>query len=129
MALLAVGENCERLEPADRLAFLIDCQSYFAALAEAINAARRQILLIGWSFDPRTRLAPDGLFRREAPDEIGRLLIAVSKKIPSVDVRVLVWRSALAISATQGFFPHRARGWFRNTGVRFALDDTVPFGA
>ena len=41
----------------------------------------------------------------------------------------LVWRSALPISATQDFFPHRARAWFRGTPVRFELDDTVPLGA
>ncbi len=87
--------------------------------------------MIGCELRPEgyTTLALDGLFRREAPDEIGRLLIAASKKIPSLDIRVLIWRSALAISATQGFFPYRAKAWFWNTAVRFALDDTVPFGA
>jgi phosphatidylserine/phosphatidylglycerophosphate/cardiolipin synthase-like enzyme len=42
---------------------------------------------------------------------------------------VLIWHSALPISASQDFFPHKARRWFRNTGVKFRLDDAVPFGA
>ena len=122
MALLVAGETCARLESADRLAFMVDCQSYFAALAAAISAARRQVFLLGWTFDPRTRLAPDGLVRHGAPDEIGRLLIAACEKNPALDVRVLIWRSALPISATQDFFPHRAKAWFEDTGVQFPLD-------
>ncbi|MHB8529568.1 MAG: phospholipase D-like domain-containing protein [Caulobacteraceae bacterium] len=129
MSFLEPGETCWRIEAAGRLAFLIDYQSYFSALEAALKVARRQILLIGWSFDPRTRLAPDGLVRSGAPDEIGRRLIEVCAQRPALDVRVLIWRSALAISATQGFFPHRAKDWFKGTGVAFALDDTVPFGA
>ncbi len=129
MALLSAGETCWRLETADEIAFLIDCQSYFAALASAIRAARRQIIVLGWSFDPRTRLTPDGLAGRSTLDEIAALLIEARRRRPEIDVRVLIWRSSLAISATQGFLPHRAKARFRNTGVRFALDDTVPFGA
>jgi phosphatidylserine/phosphatidylglycerophosphate/cardiolipin synthase-like enzyme len=44
-------------------------------------------------------------------------------------VRLLIWKSALPISASQEFFPHRARAYFRDTPVHFRLDDAVPFGA
>src|SRR5581483_1544175 len=36
---------------------------------------------------------------------------------------------ALPISASQDFFPHRARGWFRGAPVHFRLDSSVPSGA
>jgi phosphatidylserine/phosphatidylglycerophosphate/cardiolipin synthase-like enzyme len=104
---------------------LLDCQDYFATLLGAMRRARRSIHLLGWSFDPRTRLAPED----SEPSEIGRTLIDLARANPSLDVRLLVWRSALPISATQSGFPHRARAWFRGTPVRFELDDTVPLGA
>jgi phosphatidylserine/phosphatidylglycerophosphate/cardiolipin synthase-like enzyme len=128
-ALLRPRETCWRIEPASRVKVLIADQNYFAALAEALSAAKRSILIVGWSFDPRTRLAPDGHWQSPAPDEIGRTLIALADANPGLDVRVLIWRSALPISATQHFFPHRAKAWFRRTKVNFRLDAQIPFGA
>jgi phosphatidylserine/phosphatidylglycerophosphate/cardiolipin synthase-like enzyme len=129
MSFLQPGETCWRVETARRAAFVVDYQAYYLALLEALPRAERQILLVGWSFDPRTRLMPDGEARNDAPDAIGRLLIQLAHDRPELDIHVLIWRSALAISATQGFFPHRAEGWFKGTRVRFLLDNSVPFGA
>ncbi|HZZ37396.1 MAG TPA: phospholipase, partial [Caulobacteraceae bacterium] len=129
MALLQTGRTCWRVDEASRVAFLIDYQDYYAALVAALEKARRQVLVLGWSFDPRTRTRPDGRPDGAAPDAIGRLLIGLTERRPDLDVRVLIWRSALAISATQDFFPHRAKGWFKGTAVEFRLDATVPFGA
>ncbi|HXQ15410.1 MAG TPA: phospholipase D-like domain-containing protein [Caulobacteraceae bacterium] len=124
MGLLRAAETCWRLGPTGRVKVLVDCQDYFATLLGALRQARRSIHLLGWSFDPRARLAPED----PAATEIGRTLIDLAAANPSLDVRLLVWRSALPISATQSGFPHRARSWFRDTRVRFELDDTVPLG-
>src|SRR5580658_11301555 len=101
MGLLRAGDTCWRLGPAGRLRVLIDGQDYFRVLLEALRAARRSIHLLGWSFDPRTRLTPEG------PDqaELGRTLVDLAWANPGLDVRLLVWRSALPISATQSGFP------------------------
>ncbi len=129
MALLQPGETCWRVERADRATFLVDTQAYFAAARQALAKARRQVLLLGWGFDPRTRLQPDGSEAPDEPDEIGNILIRLSEEQPELDIRVLIWRSALPISASQEFFPHRAHEWFTGTRVNFRLDDGVPFGA
>lgn len=125
MAILDEGVTCWRVVTADRAAILIDGQAYYAALSAALNSARRQILLLGWSFDSRTHLAPEAA----ALGDIGDLLIGLSQGNPDLDVRVLIWRSALAVSITQGFFPHRARAKFAGTAVKFRLDASTPFGA
>jgi phosphatidylserine/phosphatidylglycerophosphate/cardiolipin synthase-like enzyme len=125
MGLLRAAETCWRLGPTGRVRVLVDCQDYFATLLGALRQARRSIHLLGWSFDPRTRLAPED----PATTEFGRTLIDLAAANPLLDVRLLVWRSAFPISATQSGFPHRARSWFRGTPVRFELDDTVPLGA
>jgi phosphatidylserine/phosphatidylglycerophosphate/cardiolipin synthase-like enzyme len=104
---------------------LVDGQDYFRVLLQAMRKARRSIHLLGWSFDPRARLTPD----HADPAQLGHLLIELSKTNPALDTRLLIWRSALPISATQSGFPHRARAWFKDTRVRFELDDKVPLGA
>jgi phosphatidylserine/phosphatidylglycerophosphate/cardiolipin synthase-like enzyme len=129
MTVLRPGDTCWRTERADRAAFLIDTEAYFTAVFDAIQKARRSILLLGWGFDPRTRLFPDGYDGPDDPDEVGRILVELACERPELDVRLLIWKSALPISATQEFFPHKARKWFEKTPVKFVLDDQVPFGA
>lgn len=128
-SVLRPGETCWRTARADRAAFLVDTQAYFTAVFDALQKARRSVLLLGWGFDPRTRLFPDGYDGPDDPDEVGRILIELARARPELDVRLLIWRSAFAIAAQQEFFPHKARRWFKNTPVKFRLDDQVPFGA
>ena len=114
---------------AGRVCLLIDSAAYFAAAMSVLKRARHSILLLGWSFDPRTRLHPRPEEDDDAPDEIGNVLKALARARPDLDVRVLIWKSALPISATQHFFPHRAQAWFHGSPVRFRLDASVPYGA
>ena len=129
MSVLIPGETCWRTEGADRIAFLVDTEAYFTALYEAMQKARRSVLILGWGFDPRTRLFPDGYDGPDDPDEVGHVLLRLARDRPEVDIRLLIWKSALPIAATQEFFPHKARKWFEGTPVKFRLDDQVPFGA
>jgi len=129
MSLLIPGETCWRTEAAERCAFLIDTEAYFTALYEAFHKARRSILILGWGFDPRTRLFPDGYDGPDDPDEVGHVLLRLAQERPELDIRLLIWKSALPIAATQEFFPHKARKWFEGSRVRFRLDDRVPMGA
>lgn len=128
-SVLKPDETCWRTARADRAAFLVDTEAYFTAVFDALQQARRSVLLIGWGFDPRTRLFPDGYDGNDDPDEVGRILVELACAKPELDVHLLIWRSAFPIAAQQEFFPHKAREWFRNTPVHFRLDDQVPFGA
>ena len=56
---LAEGKNCWRIARADRVAFLIDGASYFAAFASAVERAKRSVLIVGWDFDSRIQLQHD----------------------------------------------------------------------
>ena len=127
-SLLTPGRNCWRVETADRFAVLMENAAYFDALRSALDKARRSIVILGWQFDPRTRLDP-----RSSPDDpqvqIGHQLRRLVKASPDLDVRILIWKSPLLIAASQGFYPHRARGWFRRRLVEFRLDPPPAFGA
>ncbi|MDP2215657.1 phospholipase D-like domain-containing protein [Phenylobacterium sp.] len=129
MSILTPGDTCWRRESAGRAAFLVDTEAYFNALAEILPKAQKSIYLLGWGFDPRTRLAPDGFDGPDDPDEIGRILVELSRRRPELDIRLLIWKSALPISASQNFFPHRGRRWFHDTTVQLRLDESVPLGA
>src|SRR5206468_7253462 len=109
MAVVRPGDSCCGTAQAHRASFVIDNRAYFAAVFDALQKARRSILLLGWGLDPRTRLFPDGYDGPDDPDEVGRILVELACARPELDVRLLIWKSALPISASQEFFPHKAR--------------------
>ena len=72
-------------------------------MSAALAKARHSIILLGWGFDPRTRLHPDGFEGPDDPDEIGHVLIRLAKARPELDIRLLIWKSALrSLEATLG---------------------------
>ncbi|MFN4091884.1 MAG: phospholipase D-like domain-containing protein [Brevundimonas sp.] len=127
-ALLTAGGACWRVETAGRFAVLMENDEYFRALASSLAKAQRSIVILGWQFDPRTRLDPNS-----RPDdrtaEIGHQLRVLVKNKPELDVRLLIWNSPILIAASQGFFPHRAQKWFRKRMVEFRLDQPSALGA
>lgn len=126
-SLLKAGENCWRVETAPRFAMIMENGAYFEALASSLARARRSIVLLGWQFDPRTRLDSEG--RAADPQgQIGHQLRALARARPELDIRILVWDSPLFIAASQGFYPHRGRLWFRRRMVDFRLDTPWAFG-
>ena len=129
MSVLTPGRTCWRIEHADRSGFLVDNQAYYAALMAALQAAERSILILGWAFDPRTRLAPDGSEGPNDPDEVGRILLELCRAKPELAVRILVWRSPFGINGHQDILGHRAKRLFARTPVMFREAHDVPFGA
>ncbi|MBA4805872.1 MAG: phospholipase [Brevundimonas sp.] len=101
--------------------------AYFAALRSAVAKATRSIVLLGWQFDPRTRLDPDS--PDHGSEQFGHQLRMLVKSRPDLDVRLLIWKSPLLIAASQGFFPQRAHAWFRKRMVEFRLDPPPALGA
>lgn len=126
--LMEPGRTVWRVAQADRFAVLMENEAYFDALSSAIDKAERSIVVLGWQFDPRTRLDPETR-PGDKQAEIGHKLRLLVKARPELDVRLLIWKSPLLIAASQGFYPHRAQGWFRKRMVEFRMDQAGPLGA
>ena len=122
------GRTCWRVATATRFSALMENDAYFKALRSSIEQARQSIVILGWQFDPRTRLDIDGGVS-DRQDEVGHLLRLAIKENPDLDVRLLLWSSPLMIAASQGFFPQRAQRWFRKRIADFRLDQPGPIGA
>jgi phosphatidylserine/phosphatidylglycerophosphate/cardiolipin synthase-like enzyme len=112
-----------RTAAAPRATVLVDIADYYAAARAAMIGAKRSIHLLNWAFESRTRLDPVS----EPGEPIGDLLTRLAAS--GLDVRVLVWKAALAVAAAQDFFPLRDRRSFRGSAVKFVLDAAHPFGA
>lgn len=127
--LLKQGATCWRVEQATRAAVFIDVEQYFAAVMSAISQARRSVHILGWAFHPGTVFDPQIGCATSDDGQIASFLKATARKRPELDIRVLCWKAALPIAATQQFYPQRAAKDFRGSAVRFKLDGKLPVGA
>lgn len=127
-SLFQKGSTVQQAVTADRYLPLMEHDAYFDALSHALHGAQRSILILGWQFDPRTRLEPESP-SRSRQKQVGKILRKLVKQRPDLDVRILIWRSPLMIAASQGFYPHRSQKWFRKRYVHFRLDLAKVLGA
>ncbi|MGE5505008.1 MAG: VTT domain-containing protein [Actinomycetota bacterium] len=124
------GRNCWRIAQAERTAMVVDAEEYFRALAEALPKARRSILMVGWEFDSRTRLLRDGDEAANGlPSAIGPLLDRLARTRPGLDIRVLIWDSALIYAVNREFAGLVKMDWLTHRNLHFRLDDGHPIGA
>lgn len=126
--LLIPSSTCWRTARADRAGLIVDVERYYAAAKAAMAKAERSIHILGWAWDPETPFAPSGP-GDPPPDHWGPFVHALSEAKPELDIRLLIWKSALPIAATQNFFPHKARQCFQGSRVQFRLDGSLPVGA
>ncbi|WP_247657625.1 phospholipase D-like domain-containing protein [Aquabacter sp. L1I39] len=122
-ALFREDRNCSRISMARRAQVLVDGRAYFAALYDALHAARHSILVVGWDFDGRIRLRPDDPQRCET---LGEVLRRQVERHPDLHVRVLVWSSAVlhGPSAPAGLLLGEA--WQDHPRISLRLDTTHP---
>ncbi len=126
--LLAAGQNCWRIERADRFAVIVDAADYFKAVKAAILAARHSVMLIGWDFDTRIKLEPD-VADGEGPETLGRFLNWIAKRRPELTIRILKWRLGALQSLGRGSTPLFILNWITMRRIRFKLDGAHPPGA
>lgn len=113
---------------AERAGLIVDVEAYYEAAREAMSRAQRSIHILGWAWDPETPFEPTPADGSEA-ERWGPFVRRLSEERPDLDIRLLIWKSALPIAATQNFFPHKARVCFEGSRVHFRLDGSIPMGA
>lgn len=121
-------DTCWKSATATRAAVLIDMEAYFDAAMEAMSRAKHCIHFLNWAFEADTAFHPTADGTADKADQIGNFLIAMAEK-PNLDVRLLCWKSAMPVAATQRFFPFTDWRKFRGTNVKFVLDGALPVGA
>jgi phosphatidylserine/phosphatidylglycerophosphate/cardiolipin synthase-like enzyme len=124
-AILRAGETCGRIAHAPRAAALIDGADYFLRLEQALKAARRSVLILGWDFDHRIRLRPD--------DPKGLALSAFLRGLvearPELEIRVLVWSVAVLHAPSEPTQLLLGAGWEKHPRISVKLDSFHPIYA
>ena len=125
--ILEVGKNCWRIARAERAAFIIDGEDYFAAIRDALVLARRSIFIIGWDLHSELQLVRDGR-RDDYPPTLGELLDALASERRELEIHILNWDFAMIYAMEREFFPSYKLQWKSHKRVHFCLDGEHPVG-
>jgi len=122
------GRNCWRIAPASRMAFLVDGEDYYRAVAESFARAERSIEIVGWDVNSRTRMIePDNPF--DLPCELGPMLDTLVSRRRRLHARVLEWDFPMIYALDRELLPLVQFGWKTHRRVHFRLDSSHPIGA
>lgn len=125
--MLCPGKNCWCVDRASRCSVIVDGAAYFAAFAEACRNAKREIFIVGWDFDRRTRLHSDGV--ADLPDELGAFLKALVNQRKELRVRLLSWDFNMVYAAERELLPALKLKLQAPRRFHFRLDGKHPTGA
>ncbi|MFY9512096.1 MAG: phospholipase, partial [Rubrivivax sp.] len=114
-----------RTERASRASVIIDAADYFAALRSSMLKARRRIMLVGWDFDARIRIAPDD--HDGAPPTIGRFISWLARRNPQLQIHVLRWSTGAIKSMFHAHTLATIVRWIRDPQIHLKLDGHHPF--
>jgi len=125
--LSAARGNCWRTARAGRIAWLIDGERYFAALEQALRAARSQIWILAWDLDTRIQLCRPA--HGGPPVTLGDLLLSRKRAVPGLRIHVLNWDAAAVYSLSREWFQGLRLGGWRDNAVQYARDGYHAAGA
>ena len=127
--VLVTGQNCWRIERADRFAVLIDAEDYFRAAKAAMLQAHKRIMLIGWDFDTRIELEPRSRTLR-GPNQVGRFLRWLTRERPELEIYLLKWDlGTFSDGIPRGMPPVFLLNWITGSRLHFHADGVHPPGA
>src|SRR5215210_6546977 len=124
------GRNVWRVEHADRAAMLVDAGAFFAAVRDALLNAQRNVFIVGWDLDSRTRLVGEDCKAHDGwPVTLREFLTRLVRERPDLNVHLLAWDFAVLYALEREPFPSLKLGWNTPSRVRFRLDNSLPLGS
>jgi phosphatidylserine/phosphatidylglycerophosphate/cardiolipin synthase-like enzyme/uncharacterized membrane protein YdjX (TVP38/TMEM64 family) len=125
--ILQTQKNCWQIARAERAAFIIDGEDYFAAVRDTLVQARRSIFIIGWDLHSELRLVREGK-RDDYPPTLGKLLDDLAAERRDLEIYILNWDFAMIYALEREFFPSYKLQWKSHERVHFCLDGEHPAG-
>lgn len=123
--IVEAGRNCWRIERSHRVSVVVDAAAYFHFIREAIEQSEQRVLLIGWDFDVRTPLEPDG---EGGGESLGQFMLRMAKARPDRDIAILKWSFG---ALKQWMRPSAAMmllRWASTKSIRYRFDSAHPPG-
>ncbi|UYY58457.1 phospholipase D-like domain-containing protein [Sphingomonas sp. S2-65] len=129
MSIARPGDTAWRIEQATRASVIVDAEDYFRAVRDAMLEAKHQILLIGWDFDARIRLAEACDAAPGAPEQVGPFLTWLARRTPTLNIYLLRWDMGALKSFVRPRTIATIARWMLHPRIHPRLDGHHPPGA
>ena len=106
---------------------IVDAADYFTLVRQAMMAAERRIILIGWDFDVRVRIGPSHN-PSGAPATMGRFVLWLMRQKPDLQLYLLRWDFGALKALFRGTTPVTVARWALHKRINVKLDGAHPFG-
>ena len=123
-ATLRPGDNCWRIERANRATVIIDADDYFQRARAAMLKAKRRIMLIGWDFDSRIDLGKTGA--DHAPEKVGEFIYWLVQNNPQLEIYLLRWDVGAIKTLARGSTFFTLLKWMAHPRISTKLDGVHP---
>lgn len=107
---------------------LVDADTYFRAVRDAMRAARHSIFLLSWDVDSRLRLVPSGA-ADGYPEPLAEFLHALVSERPDLHVWLLNWDFTVLYAMEREWLAAIRLGWITHRQLHFYMDASHPIGA
>ena len=129
----AESDSVWRYAMATRAHVVIDAAAYFELMHKAMLRARQRIMLIGWDFDSRIRLAGGRRWynlprRTQFPARLGAFMIWLVGRTEGLQLRVLKWNFGALKFIFRGSMMLDLGRWLLNPAIDFKFDSAHPLG-
>lgn len=122
--IIAPGRNVWRVEPAARVAMLVDADAYYKRLDQCLRMARDSIWILGWDFSGRISLHP---YEGANSETLGQLLRRVVEQNEKLEIRLLIW--GLGAIYSQKKLNLSIEEWADHPRIHLHLDSKHPLRA
>lgn len=129
-SLFRPATNVWRVAHAQRASVLIDGAAFFPAVREALLKARRNVFIVGWDIDSRTRLVGQSCSPDDGkPVSFVEFISSLVQERPELTVHLLLWDYSVVYALERELSPTLALHWKTPRQVRLCLDDELPLGS
>jgi phosphatidylserine/phosphatidylglycerophosphate/cardiolipin synthase-like enzyme len=122
------GQNCWRVDHADRFSVIIDAADYFRHLRDAMLQAREQVILVGWDVDPRILLDPVNP-APDSPNCLADFIPWLAERRPDLKIHLLIWNMGAIKMLFRGAAMWSLLKWRFHKHVEIKFDSNHPVGA
>lgn len=122
-----------RYAMASRVRLVVDAETYFDLMQQAMLKAEQRILLIGWDVDTRVHLTRgrrwwQRAWKRDYPARLGGFIPWLTRHRPGLEIRILKWGVGALKFAFRGSMMLDLVRWFPNRRIDFKFDSIHPIG-
>jgi len=125
----AIGAAAWRHASATQAALVVDAADYFSAARRGMLQARRRIMLIGWDFDARIRLADPAKRLAGEPRALGDFILWLVDRTPELEVFLLRWNIGALRTLFRGTTLLTLVRWMAHPRIHARLDAASTPGA